>query len=262
MPDGDEQPGGRQLGGLARREAAQADGAEPSLAVGGQDLGVPEEADLVVGERPLLHDLAGAQRVAAVHQGDRPGEPGEEGGLLESTVSTADDDDVLLAEEEPVAGRAPRDPVTGELLLAGDPELAVARAHRQDDGLGEVGVVADRDGLRVDGQVDGGDVVGDERRAEPLRLAAELVHEVRSHHTVREAGEVLDIGRVHERTARGHGALERQRGQAGAGQVDRGGVPRRSGADDDGLVDRAGRAGARAGAHCTPLVGYVCSTSS
>ena len=77
------------------------------------DLAVPEEADLLVGERALLHDLRGAQRVAAVHDRHRPGEAGEEGGLLHRRVAAADHDDVLVAEEEAVTGRTPRDAVAG-----------------------------------------------------------------------------------------------------------------------------------------------------
>ena len=99
------------------------------------DLAVPGEGDLVVGEGAVGHDLAGAQLVAAVHDGDRVGELGEEGGLLDGGVAAADDGDVLVAEEEAVAGGAPRDAAAGEPLLVLEAELAVARAHREDDRL-------------------------------------------------------------------------------------------------------------------------------
>ena len=105
------------------------------------DLGVPGELDLRVGEGALLHDLGGAQLAAAVDQGDLGAEAGQEGGLLDRGVATADDGDVLLAEEEAVAGRAPADAVAGEPVLVGQAELAVARAHGQDHGAGGEGAL-------------------------------------------------------------------------------------------------------------------------
>src|SRR6266536_2498017 len=70
-------------------------------------LAVPHERDLRVGERPLLHDLRGAERVAPVDHRHRLTEPGEEHGLFHGRVAAADDRDVVAAEEEPVTGRAP-----------------------------------------------------------------------------------------------------------------------------------------------------------
>ena len=53
------------------------------------------------------------------------GEAGEEGGLLHGGVAAADHDDVLVAEEEAVAGRAPGHAAAGELVLVRQAELAV-----------------------------------------------------------------------------------------------------------------------------------------
>jgi hypothetical protein len=129
--------------------------------------------------------------------------------------------------------------VAGELLLARHAELAVGAAHRQHDGVGEVHVGADLDALGRAREVDRGDVVGDELRAEALRLLAQHLHELRAHDAVGEAGEVLDVGGVHQRATRGDGALEDEGGEAGARQVDRGGVAGRAGADDDALAGLA-----------------------
>ena len=52
---------------------------------------------------PVLHDLAGAELVAAVDDRDLVGELGQEGRLLDRRVAAADDGDVLAAEEEPIA---------------------------------------------------------------------------------------------------------------------------------------------------------------
>jgi hypothetical protein len=129
-------------------------------------------------KRPLLHDLAGPQGVAPVHHRDAAREAGQEGGLLDGGVTAADDHDVLVAEEEAVAGRAPRHAAAGQLALAGDAEHAVGRAHRQHDRAGEVGVSPDLDDLGVGGEVHLGDVVGDELGAEALGLLAQVVHEL------------------------------------------------------------------------------------
>ena len=147
---------------------------------------------------------------------------------------------VLVAEEEAVAGRAPRDAAAGELLLAGQPELAVARARRQDHDAGLVGVGRGLHDLDVAGEVDLDDVVGHQLGAEPLGLGAHLVHQGRAHDAVAEAGEVLDLGGVHQRAAGGHRALEDERVQAGPRGVQRGGVAGRSGADDDDVRGRRG----------------------
>ena len=77
-------------------------------------------------------------------QVDLRAEAGEEGGLLDRRVTAADDGDGLLAEEEAVAGRAPRDAAARELLLARQAELPVAGAGGQDDVLGGDGDVAFR----------------------------------------------------------------------------------------------------------------------
>ena len=73
-----------------------------------------------------------------------------------------------------------------------------------------------------------------------------VVHQVGAHDAVGEAGEVLDVGGVHQRAAGGDRALEHQRRQVGARGVDRGGVARRARADDDHVAYVA---------HSGPLLG-------
>jgi hypothetical protein len=117
--------------------------------------------------------------------------------------------------------------VAGELLLAGQSELAVGRAHREDDGLGVVDVaLAVGDALELAGEVDRGDVVGHDLGAETDGLGAHAVHQVGTLDAVREAGKVLDLGRVHQRTAGGHGTLEDEGREVRARGVDGRGVAR------------------------------------
>ncbi len=59
----------------------------------------------------------------------------EEDGLLERGVAAADDGDVLLAEEEAVAGRARRHAVAEEALLVRQAEHECLRAGRHDHRL-------------------------------------------------------------------------------------------------------------------------------
>ena len=240
VTDRDEEAGRVELALLAGLGVDQGQAGELVVAVDRLHGGVPGELDLRVGEGALLHDLRRTQLAATVDHRDLGGEAGQEGGLLDGGVAATDHGDVLLAEEEAVAGGAPAHPVAGEPVLVGDAELAVARAHRQDHGAGPVLVAgAVHDELDVAGEVDRGDVVGDQLGAEALGLGAHVVHELGTHDPVAEAGEVLDLGGVHQRAARGDRSLEHQRGEVGARGVDGGGVARRSGADDDHVADVA-----------------------
>jgi len=67
-----------------------------------------------------------------MHDSDRLGEPGQKRRFLHRRVTTADDHEILVPEEETITGSAPGHPVAGQLVLARNAELAVRRAHRQD----------------------------------------------------------------------------------------------------------------------------------
>ena len=144
MADRDEHAGGGVLARLAGDGVAQRDAGDLVLAVDGDDLAVPRELDLRVVRGAVGHDLGGAQVVAAVHEGDALAEPGQERGLLDGGVAAADHDDLLVAEEEPVAGGAPRDAAAGHALLVVEAELAVRGAGGQDDGAGLERLAAER----------------------------------------------------------------------------------------------------------------------
>src|SRR5690606_37461020 len=142
-----------------------------------------------------------------------------------------------VAEEEPVAGRAPGHAPAGQFLFPGQTELAVAGAGRDDhrlravDGAGRVG-----EELDVAGQVDGDDVVVDHLGAELLGLDPHVLHEDRSVDAVGEAGEVLDLGSGGEGSADEDAAAEEQGIELGSGGVEGGGVSGRAGADDDDVA--------------------------
>ena len=96
------------------------------------------DLDLGVGEGPVDHDLARPERVAPMEQVDLRREPGQVGRLLERRVATADDGDLAVAEEEPVARRAGRHAAPAEARLAVEPEPQRRRAGGDDHRLAAV----------------------------------------------------------------------------------------------------------------------------
>src|ERR1022692_201786 len=129
---------------------------------------------------------------------DRAREPGQERRLLHGRVAAADYRDVLLAEKETVAGRAPGDTVAGQPFLAGYTDLAIAGAGSDDDGPGQIGSIGGLQHLWCRRQVDFDHVVSDELGPESLRLLADRVHEVRAQDAVGAAREVLHLSGVHQ----------------------------------------------------------------
>ncbi len=85
-----------------------------------------------------------------------------------------------------------------------------------------------------DAQVDGGDGLGLDHRAETLGLGLELLHQLGPLDPVGEAGVVLDLGGDGQLAARLL-ALEQEVGDVGAAEVQAGGVAGGAGADDDDL---------------------------
>ena len=129
--------------------------------------------------------------------------------------------------------------MAGQPLLTRDAKLAVPRPGRDDHRTGQVGLALGDDPLGVGLQVHLGHVLGKEHGAEPLRLLAHGVHQVRALDPAGEAGEVLHLGGVHERAASGDRALENQRLELGTGGVQRGRVPGGTRSDDDDVVNGA-----------------------
>src|SRR4051794_16692530 len=196
VADRDEHPSDIDLAlvaGVGMLEADLGDlavvaGDELERLVGGQ------EVDVLLAAGALLHDLGGAELVAAVHDLQVLGELGDEDGVLHGRVAAADDGDVLALEEGAVADTAGRDAAAAELDLPGDAEPLGLRPHREDHRLGAIGLLADLDDVDAAvRELDLGGVVRDEARAETLGLSAELVHHLRAHHALRVARIVLDV---------------------------------------------------------------------
>ena len=215
MADGDEQAVDREVGLRAGDDVADLQRLDRAVADDVVDDGVPQEVDLGVRERAVLHDLRRPQLVAAVDDRDLGRELGEEDRLLERGVAAADDRDRLLAEEEAVTGGAGGDAVPEQPLLRREAEHAGGRAGGDDHRVAAVLGAADPRTERRRREVDAVGVGGDELGAEALGLLPELHHQLRAQDAVGEPGEVLDVGGEHELPA-GADALDDDRLQVGA----------------------------------------------
>src|SRR5258706_12006820 len=108
VPDRHEQARHRKLGVGAGLDITELQRLDATAALHARDRAVPEELDLRVRERTVLHDLRRAQLLAAVHERDFVGELRQEVRFFERGVAATDDCDVVASEEEAVAGGARR----------------------------------------------------------------------------------------------------------------------------------------------------------
>ncbi len=120
VADGDEHARDVEGGRLARNGVTDLQSGDAVLAQDFEGFGVDEESDLLVRLGALEHDARGPELFAAVHEGNAAGEAGEEGCFFHGGVTAADHDDVLVAEEETVAGGAGADAAAEEAFFTGN----------------------------------------------------------------------------------------------------------------------------------------------
>ena len=198
------------------------------------DHDVRVDVDLGMGYRPVLHDLAGAERLAPVEHVDLGRKARQEEGLFEGRVAPADDRDLLVPEEEAITSRARGHPAATQASLAFDPQPQRGCAGRHDHGLGGV-LDAPRPGMeRPAGQVHPVHVDVFDVCPEPFGLGPEQGHQIRPLDTVWEARIVLDVARDHELTARCRSGQDDGL-EVGASAVDRSREAGRPGPDDEQL---------------------------
>ncbi|MEY2755891.1 MAG: hypothetical protein RJB65_2249 [Actinomycetota bacterium] len=184
--------------------------------------------------------------MTAHHQVHLLGELGEESRFLDGGVAATDDGDLMATEEEAVARGTGRQTVADEPLLALESEHQALRAGADDHRIGGVLLLADPHPEGPGREVDTGDLLGEELGTETGRLLAHAHHQLGTHDSLGEAGEVLDLGGQHQLSAglvarAARLALDDERGEAGAGGVDRRGEAGRAGTDDeDVMVTHAG----------------------
>src|SRR5450759_4643584 len=83
------------------------------------------ESYLGVGLGAVLHDLAGAQSIAAMYNSDSSGKVRQENGLFHGGISPTHHGYVFAAEEEPVASGA------GRYAAAHEPPFGVEAEHER-----------------------------------------------------------------------------------------------------------------------------------
>ena len=196
---------------------------------------IPDELDLGIAEQAILHDLFGAQPVAAMDQGHLVGVMGEEDRLLDGRVAAAHDAHLLAAEEETVAGGAGGDAAAAEFLFARQAKPARLGAGGDDQRVPHVRIAAVALGAeRAAGQIHGCDDIGENARPDMGRLGLHLIHEPGALNDVGEAGIVFDVG-GDRHLPTGLQALDQDRLGIGARGIDRRRVPRRPGTNDQDL---------------------------
>lgn len=205
--------------------------------------GVPLDGDILVLLEPVGHDFAGAELVPTDEDSNVACVLGKEHGLLSCRVTTADHDQGLLPEDGggTIAHGAGRHTAVPVLLLAGEAQTTGNSAGGDDDGVGGVVSVGVPLGRVLEGavlEVKVGDSLANDLGAEALGLLAHVVHELATHNSLGEAGEVLDVGGGGQ-LATGSGAISHEAlVQSGlevcAGQVDGSRVGGRAGTDNWG----------------------------
>ena len=146
-------------------------------------------------------------------------------------IAPADDGDGLIAEKRAVAGRAVGHARAEETLLALQPQLAVRRAHREDDRPRTQDAAARFHGEDVARRQLLG-ARGQQLGAHPLRVLGEQTIQLKAVDAV-DAEIVFDFGRGGHLPA---AVMQHRRAQPRAGGVQRRGKPRRAAAEDEEIV--------------------------
>ena len=141
--------------------------------------------------------------------------------FLDGRIAAADDDDLLAAEEKPVAGRTGRDAEAAEHLFARQSKPARLRAGGEDQRFADIGgaQIASRD-KGPPAEIDRRDQIGDDPGPDMLRLLLHLLHQPRALHRLGKARVVLDLGGDRQ-LAPGLQSHNQQRLEIGARRVDR-----------------------------------------
>lgn len=207
--------------------------------------GVETDGNLGVGQEAAGHGLGSAELVAADKHGNAATVLGEEDGLLSGGITTADDEEGLVAEDGhgTIADSAGADTVLPVYVLTRKVETAGIGTSGNDDSISGAGRLVVGTVVPLSPQlegplrkVDAGDSLGDDLSSEADGLLAHGVHQLRATNSVRKTGKVLDIsGRG--KLATGSGAigqhtLVKDRLEFRPREVDGGGVSGGAGADN------------------------------
>jgi len=139
-----------------------------------------------------------ARLAPPMYQGHSLGELGQEQSLLQRRVAAADDHDLLILKEEPVAGGAGRHPVSNQLTLRGKPQHLRRRPGRDDERPALLHRPVDGDPERAPAEIRGGNRPLAKLRPEPFGLLAHRPDEVGAQQSLRKARKILHHGRQRE----------------------------------------------------------------
>ena len=128
-------------------------------------------------EQPVLQDFLGTQCIAAMHEGDMRGNVRKVQRLFNRRVAATDDGHGLVLEEEPVTGRAGRDPAALEGLFRIQPQV-----HRGGTGRDDQGITGIDAGIALESkwpllQVGRMNVVENDFRIKALSMHTHVVHQ-------------------------------------------------------------------------------------
>lgn len=157
----------------------------------------------------LGHDLARTQFSLSDQHVDVTSVLGQVGRLLRCRVSSSDDGQGFVPEDGDgaITDGTGRDSGLPVGILAGQVQSFGRSTGSDDDGVGglEIGVLLFTLPPVLEGslrEVDLGDGLGNDGGSESFGLSTELVHHLSSVDTVREPGEVVDVGGSGQLTAR------------------------------------------------------------
>src|SRR6202035_1839709 len=152
---------------------------------------IPDETNLRILVRAILHDLRRPQRVAAMHYRGLVDEPGQERRFLHRGVSPADYDRILVLKECAVAGGACAYAITHQTLFRLYSQQFSCRAGCDDHRLGLDHFAVGDQLERPLAEAHLGHRAAHEARAEAGNLATEHLHHFGALNAMLEAGIIL-----------------------------------------------------------------------
>lgn len=166
------------------------------------DAYVPQNGDLGVTRQSLGHNLAGAQLALPDQYVDVASVFRQIRRFFSRRVSSTDDRERLIPEDRygSIADSTSRDTGLPVSLFARQIQSLGGSSGGNDDGIGGLKVASLLLAFspvfkRTLGEIDPSYRLGDDSGAETFRLSSEFVHHLASIHTIRETGEVVDVGR-------------------------------------------------------------------
>ena len=167
---------------------------------------------------------------------------GEEGGFFHGRVSAANHGQWLVPKNggstvaDCTSGNPPIPEATRAVAGAGEGQALGNGAGGDDDCIGQDGLGIGEYFEGSGGKIDPGDSFSEDLSAEAEGLGAAAIHDFITINTIRETGEVLNVGGGGELAAWsnvvGHPAFEEDGTELGPGGVEGGGVGCRTAADD------------------------------